>query len=45
MFGEGAALEDDDFVEAHPAAVAAANAIARWERCLTRESGIGKILR
>jgi len=38
MFGEGAALEDDDvFVEAQPA-VTAANAIVR-ERCLT--GGIG----
>jgi hypothetical protein len=40
-FGLGATLEDDVFVDAHPAAVIAANAIERGERCLTREPGIG----
>jgi hypothetical protein len=43
MFGDGAALEDDeedDLVEAQPAAITA-TASERRESCLTRESGIG----
>jgi len=38
MFGDGA-VEDDVDDDAHAAAAAAANAIERGERCLTR--GIG----
>jgi hypothetical protein len=42
MFGEGAALEDeDDLVEAQPAAITG-TARERRERCLKGESGNGK---